>query len=995
MSVSPRKAAQTEALAQSQPVTANQSEVTSAARNFDIDTGHRVPVSRRPDLFKFRSEGWFPDDRPGEGGKPDKAGHKREAPRLEDDHVSIDSSTDEDEITQNISRWKTETGDLRPSARAPRLWRALSNPRQPERQRSIQGKADTKHFLRMAFGSEEFESSSCITKQGALNLRLKESKNKVLSATIAASIKNHLNNHIEEHKRIFERPNGSMDQLDTSKKPQDKWKPKKLNIVIMVIGSRGDIQPFLKIAKVLKGNHNHRVRVATHPAFKDFVEEAGVEFFSVGGDPAQLMSYMVRNPGLLPSVASVRAGDIGKRRQQMAEMFDGFYRSCIHATDDPADVANMNMLGNKPPFVADAIIANPPSFAHIHCAEKLGIPMHLMFTMPWSPTQAFQHPLATIKKSNIDSNYANYVSYALVEMMIWQGLGDLINDLRVQRLGLEPVAKLWQAGLPTKLRIPFTYLFSPGHEIDVSGFVYLELASSFKPPDDLVKFLDAGPPPVYIGFGSIVVEDPNAMTNMIFDAIKKAGVRALVSKGWGGLGADELGIPEGVFMLGNIPHDWLFKRVSAVVHHGGAGTTAAALKFGRPSMIVPFFGDQPFWGDMVRRAGAGATKCTPYKKLTADLLATGIEDCLKPAAQENAQALAESIDAEGDGGVNAVASFHKHLAHTDLVKQRCSILPNRIAIWRHKKTPDLRLSTIACETLVHRRKIRPEDMRLIRHHEWNDFEGPGEPFTGGSAALLYSISNVLKPVVNAPSKVKRTYLGQSSRNLNSKRKDNASLANRLFHDATYTASKTASALANAPLDLIVALAQGLHNAPRLYGDKTIRKPTRITGISSGLRAARSEFAWGIHDGVSGLVEHPYRGARKHGVRGLVVGTGRGIGGFVLKDLAALVGPVAFTLKGVQKEIRKRKRGDPTRLMRRARIFQGRADWMDIPPERRTEFADHVLDRWNKFGADNEDMDVAKDGPKKAATMAHGEQQKEDQGIASTVEKLPARKVETL
>lgn len=114
-----------------------------------------------------------------------------------------------------------------------------------------------------------------------------------------------------------------------------------------------------------------------------------------------------------------------------------------------------------------------------------------------------------------------------------------------------------------------------GHHIFISGFYFLSLASSYTPDPKLVAFLEAGPPPVYIGFGSIVVEDPNAMTQLIFEAVKKAGVRALVSKGWGGLGGDDLSIPDNIFMLGNVPHDYLFKHVSAVVHHGGAGTTAA------------------------------------------------------------------------------------------------------------------------------------------------------------------------------------------------------------------------------------------------------------------------------------------------------------------------------------------------------------------------------------------------------------------------------------
>lgn len=190
-----------------------------------------------------------------------------------------------------------------------------------------------------------------------------------------------------------------------------------LNIVVMVIGSRGDIQPFLKIGKELK-ERGHRVRIATHPAFKTFVEQdTGLEFFSVGGDPAELMAFMVKNPGLMPSASTIRAGEVGKKRDAMFEMFQGFWRACINATDEEENEANRKMMEDKQPFVADAIIANPPSFAHIHCAERLGIPLHLMFTFPYSPTQQFPHPLANIKRTNVDTNYTNFISYPLVEMM--------------------------------------------------------------------------------------------------------------------------------------------------------------------------------------------------------------------------------------------------------------------------------------------------------------------------------------------------------------------------------------------------------------------------------------------------------------------------------------------------------------------------------------------------------------------------------------------------
>lgn len=142
-----------------------------------------------------------------------------------------------------------------------------------------------------------------------------------------------------------------------------------MNIVIHVVGSRGDVQPFLGLARVLKEVHGHRVRLATHPKFESFVEKAGIEFFSIGGDPAELMDYMVKNAGLMPSVEALLNGDIGRKRQFMGDIAEGCWRSCI----DPCEKTGR-------PFVADAIIANPPSFAHVHCAERLAVPLHLMFT---------------------------------------------------------------------------------------------------------------------------------------------------------------------------------------------------------------------------------------------------------------------------------------------------------------------------------------------------------------------------------------------------------------------------------------------------------------------------------------------------------------------------------------------------------------------------------------------------------------------------------------
>lgn len=239
--------------------------------------------------------------------------------------------------------------------------------------------------------------------------------------------------------------------------------------------------------------------------------------------------------------------------------------------------------------------------------------------------------------------------------------------------------------------------------IDISGFFFLPSADSYKPADSLTAFLAAGPPPIYIGFGSIIVDDPYGMTKLIFDAICRTGQRALVSKGWVGLGADEK-MSENVFLIGDVPHDWLFKRVSCVVHHGGAGTTAAGIVQGRPTVVIPFFGDQMFWGAMVAMVGAGPTP-VPYRKLTAARLAAAIMEALTPEALQKAAELAARMSKER-GAEAGAESFHRQLQTV-----RCALIPTRVAVWQLKRTK-IKLSAFAAFELCVEGLIDVKDLKL-------------------------------------------------------------------------------------------------------------------------------------------------------------------------------------------------------------------------------------------------------------------------------------------
>ncbi|ROV89888.1 hypothetical protein VSDG_08225 [Cytospora chrysosperma] len=902
-----------------------------------------------------------------------------------EDSSSSESSSDDEDLGADVDR----------------VDRAQAAERKPWR--LAQAKLDGQ-FRRFRVGNEHYRTKGRVSKRdGRLAISIEDISDKgYLAKALGATI------------RKFASPRESGEAEEAPERTTPTASPKttvapesfqcpRLNIVVMVIGSRGDIQPFLKIGKILKEQYGHRVRIATHPAFREFVEkDSGLEFFSVGGNPAELMAFMVKNPGMIPTLETVRAGDIGRRRAAMAEMFEGFWRACINATDDEKNTRNLRMMGGNQPFIADLIIANPPSFAHVHCAEALGVPLILAFTFPYTPTKSFPHPLAIIRKSNVNPGYTNFMSYPLVEMMVWQGLGDLVNNFRVHTLCLDPVSTLWAPGSLYRMEVPFSYLWSPSlvpkpqdwrDEIDVSGFVFLDLATSFTPADALTKFLAAGEEPVYIGFGSIVVDDAAAFTEMIFEAVRLAGVRALVSEGWGGLGNEN--VPDNIFMLDNVPHDWLFPRVKACVIHGGAGTTAIALKCGKPTMAVPFFGDQYFWGSMIGKAKAGPEP-VPYKSLSADKLAEGIKYCLTDEAREKAQGLAQDIAREGDGAENACAYFHKHLILSGEHSMRCSILQDKVAVWILKNTK-LRLSVLAANILVSKGALSWPDLRLIRHCEWNDFQGPGEPVTGVLGSIAGSFGDVFGGVASVPSRLAKISHKRRERKENRRKKqedpkhkpnskpanqaentdwsepedgqgnighgnDGAQSNRNIDGDSLHTTEtegstdweymnqvtegvgRSAAALASAPIDLSVALAQGFHNAPRLYGDDTVRRPARVTGIHSGLRAARSEFLYGIYDAWTGVVRHPARGARNGGgVKGFAKGVGVGVTGWALKNLAAIMGPVGYTFKGIEKQIERGRQ--PIKRIRRARILQGQQEFGELSGEERDARTKEINRAW--------------------------------------------------
>ncbi|KAL3587470.1 hypothetical protein FPOAC2_13367 [Fusarium poae] len=305
---------------------------------------------------------------------------------------------------------------------------------------------------------------------------------------------------------------------------------------------------------------------------------------------------MVKNPGLNPSMESLRGGDIGRKRKMIRDMLRVCWSSCVR----PDPVSNR-------PFVADAIIANPPSFAHVHCAQALGIPLHMMFTMPWTATRSFPHPLANVKSENMDPRSSNYLSYGVVDLMTWQGLGDVINSWRVNDLNLEPLTAAVGPDIVGIMKVPYTYCWSPalvpkpadwGDSIYICGF-FMRDEPSYSPPQDPADFLAHGPPPVYVGFGSIVIEDPTALTNIIKESCKLTGTRVIISRGWSKLGGNESNT-ESVFYLGDCPHVILLDWTSIGVDLDGLDLAGLDSQF------------QKFGLDWIERSGASWSANGPF-----------------------------------------------------------------------------------------------------------------------------------------------------------------------------------------------------------------------------------------------------------------------------------------------------------------------------------------------------------------------------------------------
>lgn len=366
-----------------------------------------------------------------------------------------------------------------------------------------------------------------------------------------------------------------------------------LRITCLTIGSRGDVQPYISLCKGLLAE-GHRPKIATHREFEPWVRKHGIDFAPVEGDPAELMRICVEN-GMF-TYSFLREASL-KFRGWIDELLSSAWESCQDS---------------------DILIESPSAMAGIHIAEALRIPYFRAFTMPWTRTRAYPHAFA-VPEHRMGGAY-NYITYVMFDNVFWKAIAGQVNRWRKRELGLRSTNL--DKMQPNK--VPFLYNFSPSvvpppldysDWIRVTGYWFLDEKDGWTPPSELSNFIkkarNDGKKIVYIGFGSIVVSDPAALTKTVVDSVLRADVRCILSKGWSDRLGDpssaksEIPLPPEIHQITSAPHDWLFSQVDAVAHHGGAGTTGASLRVGVPTIIKPFFGDQFFFGTRVEDLGVG------------------------------------------------------------------------------------------------------------------------------------------------------------------------------------------------------------------------------------------------------------------------------------------------------------------------------------------------------------------------------------------------------
>jgi UDP:flavonoid glycosyltransferase YjiC (YdhE family) len=406
-----------------------------------------------------------------------------------------------------------------------------------------------------------------------------------------------------------------------------------VHLTLFTVGSRGDVEPYLALGLGLQAA-GHTVRLATHTRYKPEITAAGFEFSPLAGDPRVLVE-----------------GEAGRRWMESGRNPLRTMRRLLDLTGGFFDqfLADCEAAMIRTDGVLFSVLAFPPC----HLAEAARVPAVAAWLQPMSRTRAF--PSLFFRRGG--PGWFNRVSHVVTEQIIWLPVRSRVNRWR-ESLGLGPLPA---SGLyrPVYRTLPVLYGFSPlvvspppdwSPLVRVTGYWSRPQPDDWAPPARLLDFLAAGPPPVYVGFGSRPERRPEALAELVLASVRRADCRAVLLRGWGGLDAVDPG--DDVLVVDEVPHTWLFPRMAGVVHHGGAGTTGTALQSGTPSVVVPSFADQFFWGERTAALGAGVN--LPRRRLSVPALTASLQRVVgNGSMQKRAGTLGGRLRAE-DGVGRAV-----------------------------------------------------------------------------------------------------------------------------------------------------------------------------------------------------------------------------------------------------------------------------------------------------------------------------------------------------
>ena len=417
-----------------------------------------------------------------------------------------------------------------------------------------------------------------------------------------------------------------------------------MKVGMLAFGTQGDVQPYLALGAALV-RAGHDVKLVTHHGYAITGRELGIDVTEVQGNVQEAM----QSPELRELLRRGNFLKINAYTSRLIQEYSvGWLRTALAALHD----RDLLACGIGGLHQARAL------------SEHLRIPVIEAHVVPFTPTREFPAPLVPAWLGRLGGG-VNLLTHHAFRQAMWQGYRRADAVARHAVLNLPPAPLTGSTGWNGRVTPPVLCGISPRvlrrpgdwpAHVHLTGFWTLDHAPDYQPPGALQAFLDEGPPPVSIGFGSMGNTDPAQTAELVLTALRRTGQRAVLLSGWGGILNG--GAPEGAFVSGPVPHTWLFPRMAGVIHHGGAGTTAAGLRAGVPGAVVPFFGDQPYWGRRVHELGVGPAPA-PRRTLTADRLSRIIEAVTSDEQlRRNAAQLGQHLRQE-DGPAQAVRAVEQ------------------------------------------------------------------------------------------------------------------------------------------------------------------------------------------------------------------------------------------------------------------------------------------------------------------------------------------------